>query len=180
MTPRYLASQTKSIVEPCRLTAAQGLLYLLPKRNSAHFLALKLFIYFIYLFIDCNIRQKIEYNRKNDTIKSNHRVQTGYSKHLRLTRKNRPMCKSIYCTYIVGSQTFGRTGSRCFGMERSWPLINHGPLSYYFRHIRRFRSKNSYFLVQNTPFPTWVSMPNLIAVGQNMSVYAEFSQNWVT
>jgi len=28
--------------------------------------------------------------QKNDTIKSNHKVQTGYSKHLRLTRKNSP------------------------------------------------------------------------------------------
>jgi len=29
---------------------------------------------------------------ENDTIKSNYRVQTGYSKHLRLTRKKSPMC----------------------------------------------------------------------------------------
>ena len=39
------------------------------------------------------------------TIKSNHRVQTGYSKHLRLTRKNSPMCKSN----IKLSKTFPNT-----------------------------------------------------------------------
>jgi len=50
--------------------------------------------YFIHLFSDCNIRRKIvEYNGKKHN-KSNHWVQTGYGKHLRLTRRNRSMCES--------------------------------------------------------------------------------------
>jgi len=47
MTPRYFALETKSIAERSSLTAAQGLLYLLPKRNTAHFLALKLILIFV-------------------------------------------------------------------------------------------------------------------------------------
>ena len=55
MTPRYFALETKSIAEPSSLTAAQGLLYLLPKRNTAHFLALKLIIDFrSFLHTDIN------------------------------------------------------------------------------------------------------------------------------
>ena len=44
----------------------------------------------------------IDYNRKKrNTIKSNHWVQTGYIKHLRLTRINLRLIRLINITYLL-------------------------------------------------------------------------------